>query len=166
MSGGLLRRRGFDIWLRGAQKNGPLCVRPGRGGAGRASPAETRVPDGAGGAGAAAAGVPSGRRVPVVQPGQAARRLGRWKCRVAVRGCMRAWVHGGGGHGWMGRQMEEGLMDSWMERRIDGCNDGKMDERIRDSCAASVRRGARAGLEARRGRLYGCRSPIVKPVRQ
>lgn len=51
MSGGLLRRRGFDIWLRGAQKNGLLCARPGRGGAGRASPAETRVPDGAGGAG-------------------------------------------------------------------------------------------------------------------
>lgn len=65
----------------------------------------------------------------------------------------------------MGRWME-GLMDTWIERRMDGCKDGRMDERIRDSCAAPVRRGARAGLEARRGRLYGCRSPIVKPVRQ
>lgn len=98
-----------------------------------------------------------------------ARRHAGWDAGSAGSLCGDACVHGcmgGGGHGWMGRQMEEGLMDSWMERRIDGCNDGKMDERIRDSCAASVRRGARAGLEARRGRLYGCRSPIVKPVRQ
>lgn len=36
---GLLCRRGFAIWLRGAGKNGPLCVHPGRG-AGRASRAE------------------------------------------------------------------------------------------------------------------------------
>lgn len=30
---GLPRRRGFAIWLRGAAKNGPLCVRPGLSGA-------------------------------------------------------------------------------------------------------------------------------------
>lgn len=132
MSGGLLRRRGFDIWLRGAQKNGPLCVRPGRGGAGRASPAETRVPDGAGGAGAAAAGVPSGRGVPVVQPGQAARWLGRWECRAAVRGCMRAWVHGlWGAHGWMGSWVDEwkdwwicGWKDGWMAAGMEGWMNG------------------------------------------
>lgn len=35
---------------------------------------------------AAAAGAPSGRGVPVVQPGQAARGLGCWECRAAVRG--------------------------------------------------------------------------------
>lgn len=60
---GLLCRRGFAIWLHGAGKNGPLCVRPGRSGAVRASQA-SRVPDGAGGAGAMAKSAPSARRVP------------------------------------------------------------------------------------------------------
>ncbi|XP_061059789.1 collagen alpha-1(I) chain-like [Eubalaena glacialis] len=63
---GPLCRRGFAIWLRGAGKNGPLCVRPGRGGAGRASRAEPgarrRVRSGRHGRGRTSGrGMPSGR---------------------------------------------------------------------------------------------------------
>lgn len=112
---------------------GPCVCARGRGG-------RSRVPDGAGGAGATAAGAPSGRGVPAGGPGRQVVRRDR---RPARRACSPA----------TGARRKRARTHRRAHGRMDGSR--------RARALAPVQAADHGG-----GRHCGCSSPIVSPARQ